>query len=146
MATEFDKKMFLNEVANRQHAEYYYNEAFSHSLKSSSPDGEVYIAMFVESAYKYALNVLKRPFHAGERIIATDAGYSYHYAHFVLKEHFPLGEAIIATDAYYSYSYAVFLNERFLLGEPVIEASCYWEDYCLFFDILPKKKDWSFGF
>jgi len=43
---------------------------------------------------------------------------------------YPLGEEKISKDAWYSYLYARgVLKGRFLLGEPVLSQSDYWDDY-----------------
>ena len=99
-----------------------------------------------QTAYKYAMFVIRRPFPAGEAIIATDAKYSLYYAknvlhrpwpkgepaiandprnyvqldyaRSVLKGPFPAGEAGIAKDPYHIMEYANHcLHGRFLLGE-----------------------------
>jgi hypothetical protein len=57
---------------------------------------EQYIAASVLYSYKYAGEVLKGAFKAGEAAIARDAPYSYMYAEYVLNGPFKIGEPAIA--------------------------------------------------
>ena len=67
---------------------------------------ESLLAVDPEYAYKYAKNIVKGPFPAGEATIAKDPEYSYYYAMNVLKGPFPAGEAAIAKDPRYAQLYA----------------------------------------
>jgi hypothetical protein len=60
-----------------------------------------------QSAYCYALYVIKERFELGEPAIATSPQWAYAYAYDVIKEHFELGEPLIATAPYWAYWYAL---------------------------------------
>ena len=79
-------------------------------LKAPFPAGEEAIAKDYAKdyayAYYYARDVLKGPFPAGEEAIAKSAEYSYYYVRDVLKGPFPAGEEAISKDAGYAKLYA----------------------------------------
>ena len=83
---------------------------------------EKYIAKSTKYAYKYASEVLKGPFPAGEEIISKDIYFALEYAKYVLKgKKFPAGEEAISNDEQYSYLYARdILKGPFPLGEDAI--------------------------
>ena len=82
-----------------------------------------------ETAYYYALSILKGPFELGEPAIAKDGWHSFMYAVRVLKGPFELGEPTIAKDAYCSYVYAdKVLCAPFPLGEPALAKDAYYAD------------------
>ena len=86
-------------------SKYAYRYAFN-VLKKPFPAGEAAIAKDSDYAYLYAFNVLKKPFHAGEAAIAKSAYIAYEYARSVLKKQFSAGEAEIANDTHVAYEYA----------------------------------------
>ena len=67
---------------------------------------EKHIAKSLKYAYRYAKDILKAPFPAGEEAIAKDARFAYSYAKDILKEPFKLGEEAIAKDARFASEYA----------------------------------------
>jgi hypothetical protein len=72
-------------------------------------------------ATRYAKEIIKGEFPAGEKAIATNPRQSLIYARDVIHKPFPLGEPIIATHDVVSVQYArSVLKGRFLLAEPVI--------------------------
>ena len=83
-----------------------------------------------ETAYYYALEILKGRFELSEKTIAKNAQYSYLYAGKILNAPFPLGELTIAKSPWYSYLYALYvLKARFELGEPTIINSDWRQSY-----------------
>ena len=82
------------------------------------------------TAQRYAKDVLKRPFPAGEAAIATDTYYAYLYARDVLKGPFPAGEEAISKDAEYALGYAKYvLNGPFPAGEAAIAGDARYASY-----------------
>ena len=67
---------------------------------------EKYIAKYPEYAYKYAKNILKKPFVLGEPSIAKDPAAAYFYVKNILKKPFVLGEPSIAKNPASAYTYA----------------------------------------
>jgi len=116
-------------IKDIQYAESAYNsisagdfDDFPEIAKAMKSEQEASIAKSAKYSYKYASEILKTPFPAGEPAIATSPPYAYRYATFVLNQtRFPAGEAAIATSPQYAYRYAVNIyNERFLIGEAAI--------------------------
>ena len=82
---------------------------------------EKYIAENTLYSYKYAVDVLKGPFPAGEEAISKVAEYACEYARYALKGPFPAGEAAIATDIFCSEDYAIdVLKKDFYLDGKLI--------------------------
>ena len=67
---------------------------------------EKVLAKEAKYAFKYAYDVLKERFPAGEAAIAKNGRFSYFYAYCVLKGPFLAGEAAIAEDDVYAFQYA----------------------------------------
>lgn len=65
-----------------------------HSLIGNK-DIEAVIAQDSLYSYRYAMNVIRKPFPLGEQAIAESGEYSFYYAKYVLKDRFPLGEKAI---------------------------------------------------
>ena len=58
-----------------------------------------------ELAYRYARQIIKKPWPPGEAAIAGNPEYAYRYARQIIKKPWPPGEAVIASDAYFAKLY-----------------------------------------
>ena len=94
----------LEEIAKDPQRAYRYARDV---IKGPWPAGEATIATDAEYSYYYANYVLNgKPFKAGEAGIAKSVGWSYFYARDIIKGPWPAGEVTIAKDAEWSYNYA----------------------------------------
>ena len=56
-------------------------------------------------AYRYAHNIIQRPWPPGEAAIANDPEYAFLYARYIIDKPWPPGEAAIASDPQYAKKY-----------------------------------------
>ena len=88
------------------------------------------ISVDARYAYNYVLNILTRPFPAGEAAIASDAYCAYCYAKDILRGPFPKGEEAISKNAHRAYYYAQdVLKGPFPAGEEAISKDIYLAGY-----------------
>ena len=118
----------LKEIAKDSEKAYRYAKEV---IKGPWPAGEAAIATSAQWSLRYVYNVLKRkPFKAGEAAIAKEAQYSYEYAKDVLKGPWPAGEAAIAKDGWYSLGYArSVIGGPFPAGEAAIVKDKVWKSH-----------------
>ena len=83
-------------------------------------------ARYLEYAYWYACDVIKKPWLLGEKVISSDPKYAYWYAREVIKNPWEPGEKAIASDSAYAYMYARdVIKNPWEPGEKVIARSSY---------------------
>jgi lambda repressor-like predicted transcriptional regulator len=74
------------------------------------PPGEAAIAKDPDWAYRYAIDLFEKPWPAGEAAIAKDPKWAYlyalHVALHVIGDPWPPGEAVIADSPEWAYAYA----------------------------------------
>lgn len=95
-------------------------------IKKPWPPGEAAIAKDTKWAYGYAHFVIKKPWPPGEKAIAGDAESAYRYARQVIKGPWPPGEAAIAGRAKWAYYYALDVMGKWPPGESAIAGSAEW--------------------
>jgi lambda repressor-like predicted transcriptional regulator len=113
-------------------------------LRAPWPAGEPVIAQNAQWAYLYALGVLKKRFPAAEPVIAQNAEWAFWYAQDVLKKRFPAGEPVIAQNAEWAYEYALKFKplNGWPAGEPVIAQNAEW---ALYYALNVLKAPWPAG-
>ncbi len=77
---------------------------------------------------------IKVQLHPTEEGIARNPWESYRYAKDILKGPFPAGERVLAKNPYYAFEYAKTIKGRFELGEKAIANSEFAEKYIKKFD------------
>jgi hypothetical protein len=96
-------------------------------IKKPFKDGESAIATDPNAAYDYALNILKGPWKEAEPAIATDPNAAYDYALNILKGPWKEAEPAIAKDPEKAYQYAFEVLKRpWKEAEPAIAKDHYW--------------------
>ena len=81
-------------------------------------------------AYRYAQDIIRKPWPPGEAAIAKDPKWAYGYAHFVIKKPWPPGEAAITKDPEYAYRYArQIIKKPWPPGEAAIAGRAKWAYY-----------------
>ena len=95
-------------------------------IKKPWPPGEAAIAKDTKWAYGYAHFVIKKPWPPGEKAIAGDAESAYRYARQVIKGPWRPGEAAIAGRAKWAYYYALDVMGKWPPGESAIAGSAEW--------------------
>jgi len=81
-------------------------------------------------AYRYAQDIIRKPWPPGEAAIVTDPKWAYGYAHFVIKKPWPPGEAAITKDPEYAYRYArQIIKKPWPPGEAAIAGRAKWAYY-----------------
>lgn len=77
-----------------------------------TPRREQAVAKNADTAFKYAVQIIKGPWPPGEAAIAQNPRYVYEYARDVIKAPWPPGEAAIATNNQYSTLYKRFVASK----------------------------------
>jgi hypothetical protein len=118
---------------------------FAYRDMARFPEGEKIISRSPEYAYKYAANVLGKPWPEAESTIRDDAEYAYLYAKDMLKGPFLGAEYTIAHDSNpeWAFKYArTILGKRWPEAEEAIFAHPVWgREYKDYFKIKTEEKE-----